>query len=163
MDLIILLILLVTSVTALGRRGLDRNSMRSFSLFFLAGYTAFAVSHLDFYLIHSGFSKYYDPMILLLINLCPLLWLRFFFEKDNRSASTSDVEETLARFCGKFGISKRERDIIEQVMLGKSNKGIEKVLFISHNTVKNHIYNIFRKTGVGSRSELIHRINRFQD
>ena len=71
------------------------------------------------------------------------------------------MDEKLDRFCEKFAISKREREIIQQVMIGKSNKQIEDILFISHNTVKNHIYNVYQKVNVNSRMELIHLINEY--
>lgn len=140
-----------------------RNDLRSFALIFFAGYTVFSISHLDFYFFKTGIEGYYDPFVLLLINLCPLLWLRFCYEKKNRPLEISEnMEKKLDKFCEKFGISQREKEIIQQVMTGKSNKEIERILFISHNTVKNHIYNVYQKVNAGSRSELIHLINRFE-
>ncbi len=56
----------------------------------------------------------------------------------------------------KYNISTREQEIIELVLQGKTNKEIEDILFISVKTVKNHIYNVFKKVGVGTRLELIH-------
>lgn len=159
--ILIILGLLISSLLIARKAGGDMNSAKPFAWIFLAGYTAFAVSYLDFYFIRTGIQKYYDPVFLLLINLCPLIWLRFFFEKEHKVEETGDFEEKLARFCQEFAISKREREIIEQVVQGKSNKDIETILFISHNTVKNHLYSVFQKAGVGSRSELIHRISRF--
>jgi two-component system response regulator DegU len=41
------------------------------------------------------------------------------------------------------------------ILQGKSNREIEELLFISGQTVKNHIYNIFRKLGVKSRGQLV--------
>ena len=91
----------------------------------LIGYGLFAVSHLDFYLFRTDFLELFDPVILLIINLCPLLWLKFFYETRNPAAMTSrSFEEKLSRFCREFGISKREREIIQQVMAGRSNKEI---------------------------------------
>ena len=46
-------------------------------------------------------------------------------------------------------------DIFREIMAGKSNKEIEASLHIAFNTVKNHVYSIFRKTGVNSRAQLI--------
>jgi len=43
--------------------------------------------------------------------------------------------------------SGREKEIIELLFKGYSNKQIGKALFISARTVKNHIYSIYRKTG----------------
>ncbi len=160
--ILIILGILVSGLFYPVGKGRDLNSVRSFCWIFLVGYSLFAVAHLDFYLFRSDIHNYYDPVMLLLINLCPLLWLRYFYEKGNPEIEiTEGYEEKLTEFCGKFGISKREREIIQQVMAGKSNKEIEDILCISFSTVKNHLYNVYQKAGVNSRSELIHRILQF--
>lgn len=52
------------------------------------------------------------------------------------------------------GISSREQEIVYLVLQGLGNRDIAKRLFISPNTVKTHIRNIFRKMDVKSRFEL---------
>ncbi len=161
MILIILTVLVCALAFSRGKET-DRNSLGPFAWIFLAGYGLFTIANLDFYFFHTGFQRYYDPVMLLIINFCPLFWLRFYFEKENKAAEAAANDEVkLAGFCGKYGVSKREREIIQQVLIGKSNKEIEEILFISYNTVKNHLYNVYQKTGVNSRCELIHRIIRF--
>lgn len=56
---------------------------------------------------------------------------------------------------GKYGISAREKEIVLLVLQGCSNSRIGKTLFISLNTVKTHLRNIYTKLGVNSRYELI--------
>ncbi|MCP4151815.1 MAG: helix-turn-helix transcriptional regulator [bacterium] len=64
-------------------------------------------------------------------------------------------------FCTKYGISPREREIITLVTGGKSNREIEEELFVSLDTVKKHIYNIYKKTGVKSRIQLSNLLQSF--
>lgn len=69
-------------------------------------------------------------------------------------------ETELQRTFSKYKISSREREILQLVLKGMSNKDIEDKLFISVKTVKAHIYNIYRKLGVQNRLELINAIQR---
>jgi ATP/maltotriose-dependent transcriptional regulator MalT len=54
-----------------------------------------------------------------------------------------------------FHLTAREKEILELLIKGSSNKQIESDLFISSHTVKNHIYNIYQKLGVKSRGQLM--------
>jgi len=51
-------------------------------------------------------------------------------------------------------LSQRERQIVALVARGYKNKEIAEKLFISEQTVKNHLHNIFDKLGVSDRLEL---------
>lgn len=55
----------------------------------------------------------------------------------------------------KYGLTKRELDVLEQLISGASNKGIASNLGLGLPTVKTHIRHIYQKTGVSSRSELL--------
>lgn len=52
-------------------------------------------------------------------------------------------------------LTAREQEVLQEILSGKSNREIAKVLFISENTVKTHARSIFSKYDVGSRAELI--------
>lgn len=62
-------------------------------------------------------------------------------------------------FLIKKGITRREREITHLVTAGLKNSEIAKKLFISENTVDNHIKSIFKKMGVHNRTSLAHKLN----
>jgi DNA-binding NarL/FixJ family response regulator len=51
-------------------------------------------------------------------------------------------------------LSQREREIVNLVSQGFKNKEIAEKIFVSEQTVKNHLHNIFDKLGVSDRLEL---------
>lgn len=66
------------------------------------------------------------------------------------------MEEIFAR----FRITRREQDIVRGILEGRSNAEIAAALFISEKTVETHVYNVYQKTGVKSRIQLL---NLFRD
>jgi DNA-binding CsgD family transcriptional regulator len=64
--------------------------------------------------------------------------------------STINQEQLL-----KAGISKREAEILLLMQEGLSNQQIADRLFVSENTVKKHISNIFQKLNVERRTEAV--------
>ena len=54
-----------------------------------------------------------------------------------------------------FGFSDREADVVDELLRGMSYKSIGQNLYISLDTVKYHIKNIYRKTGIRKRQELL--------
>ncbi len=54
----------------------------------------------------------------------------------------------------KTNLTTREREITELIAWGATKKEIADKLFISEETVKNHLRNIFDKTGCGKSTEL---------
>jgi two-component system nitrate/nitrite response regulator NarL len=55
---------------------------------------------------------------------------------------------------GRSPLSAREREIVALVAQGYKNKEMAEKMFISEQTVKNHLHNIFDKLGVSDRLEL---------
>ncbi len=58
----------------------------------------------------------------------------------------------------KAKLTRREEEIVNLVIQGYSNKQISKALFISENTVKTHLANIFGKFGITNRVQLIKHV-----
>jgi DNA-binding NarL/FixJ family response regulator len=57
----------------------------------------------------------------------------------------------------KFGLSRREQQLVGLLRLGLSNKEIGSRLNLSEQTVKNHIHRILRKVGANNRLEIVER------
>ncbi len=75
--------------------------------------------------------------------------------QDMPKDAASQEELDLTARLRAFGLTKRELEIAGLIAEGKSNGEIAQALFISEATVKKHISNIFEKTGVGRREELV--------
>jgi len=57
-----------------------------------------------------------------------------------------------------YGLSPREREVVELVVRGASTKHIAATLFIAEYTVQDHLSHIFDKVGVRGRRELVKRL-----
>jgi DNA-binding CsgD family transcriptional regulator len=73
--------------------------------------------------------------------------------KDGDSAAFLDLT------AEKYRLTHREREVMGFVYEGFSNPDIAEDLFISRNTVKIHLRNIYEKLGVSTRIEMIHLVN----
>jgi len=52
-----------------------------------------------------------------------------------------------------LNLTRREKDILEMLVKGNSNRDMAEAMFISEKTVKNHLTSIFRKLGVKDRTQ----------
>ena len=48
-------------------------------------------------------------------------------------------------------LTRRERQILQQLLEGATNQDIAATLYVSEHTVKSHLYNVFKKIGVSNR------------
>lgn len=72
-------------------------------------------------------------------------------------ASASDtLSARCARLAEAHSLTAREREILEYLAEGHNGSYIASVLFISPNTARTHIHNIYRKLAVSSREEILH-------
>lgn len=62
------------------------------------------------------------------------------------------IDATRSEAADEWDLAPREREVLRLVVHGKKNRQIAQELFISENTVKFHLTQIYRKLGVGSRS-----------
>ena len=68
-------------------------------------------------------------------------------------------EEKIKLIYNKYKISKREKEIVQQICQGKTNQQIADELFISLQTVKDHTHRIYSKIGINSRMNLVQMVN----
>jgi DNA-binding NarL/FixJ family response regulator len=83
-----------------------------------------------------------------LANLTPRILLKL------RDPSKMDVEIE-NKIEERFSLTTREKEMLGMLLKGKSNKEISDLLFVSTETVKTHLQNIYRKLGVRSRMEVL--------
>lgn len=57
-----------------------------------------------------------------------------------------------------YNLSNRENQVLEGIRSGKSNKEIGATLFISVNTVKYHVKNIYEKLDINNRKEVVEKL-----
>lgn len=117
----------------------------------------------------------------LILFLCSLSTFLFVFKEDfsplffadsDRQAprpeqeiavAVDDQEQELARRIDEIAelhkLTVREKEVLELVYEGYTNPDIAEALFISINTVKKHIRNLYEKMGVNSRMETVHLVN----
>ena len=66
----------------------------------------------------------------------------------------SQPSELAALVLDAYGLTQRERDVTQQVLLGRSGTEISAALHITEYTVQDHLRKVFDKIGVRSRREL---------
>ena len=71
----------------------------------------------------------------------------------NKNKSYSKKEESI-------NLTKREKEILSYLLSGKTNKEVSIILKISLNTVNNHVANIYDKSGVKNRVELVNKFSK---
>jgi DNA-binding CsgD family transcriptional regulator len=85
-------------------------------------------------------------------NLPLVILIKVFLEKNDAiSIDSIPLENSLFQ---KFKITPREKEIIIEICQGKTNQQIADKMFITLQTVKDHIDNIFQKTEVQNRVQL---------
>lgn len=88
-------------------------------------------------------------------HLIPVLFLNLYLQKYYvANVENEGFTDKMSSIIDKFGISKRETEVFELNCKGMTNQEISDSLFISVQTVKDHIYRIFLKTGVKNRVQL---------
>lgn len=100
-----------------------------------------------------------SPLLNLLMNLIIIYFTYTFFNQPNYISDGVFTEF----FIKKFNLTKREIEVLDFTIKGLTRDKIGEVLFISGNTVNNHIYNIYKKLSVKNRVQLLNLIKNHEN
>ncbi len=108
---------------------------------------------LDGFLTDQGRHLYFTPVFMIGMSFLSLLFLNKYNVK---------VQETQYEVCSdlriQYAITERENEVIILLLKGYSYNKIADTLCISLSTVRTHVMNIYKKTGVNSRFELYNKL-----
>ena len=144
-----------------GRKITNRIRRDFLFVFILVEFIGFVVliyfaeyARLPFY--YNAFQYYiFNSALFLTANFLSIGVLTYFIKKYTFAFVLSSELSTDFRFqIREYRITDREREIIQLVMKGMTNREISNELFISDKTVKNNLTSIYRKTGTRNRVEL---------
>ena len=134
---------------------LERTGLRRFALLQGAGFLAFdlAVRNVTG-LIGLPVSDVAISLVQVGANYPALLWMRRFLARRALARPAEPLPANLKPDLVALGLSAREADVVELLLVGFSHKEIAERLFIAPETVKKHTYNAHRKLGVQNRLQL---------
>lgn len=139
-----------------------QKAVRIFAYLYLIGFFA----DIGLYVL-AWQNSLFTPIYLLVFtlrNIPPLLYWRSYLRKYYVTSAIPEAgTQTWTQFLEEHNISNREEEVIRHLSAGKSNKEISEALFISLQTVKDHIYRIYQKTDVKNRVQLINLIQSYKD
>jgi DNA-binding CsgD family transcriptional regulator len=98
----------------------------------------------------------FSALFFLIWNCITLYYaFKYFILSKEKLALTQD-------YIKEFDLTKREAEVLEDLLQGLSYKEIGNKNFVSLATVKTHLHNIYIKTGAKSRHDLMAIINKYQ-
>ncbi|WP_303248898.1 helix-turn-helix transcriptional regulator [uncultured Slackia sp.] len=74
---------------------------------------------------------------------------------ENCDKAVAFIDNGLASYCDRYGLSAREEEVLKEVLLGKDNQCIATEMSLALSTVKVHVHNILHKTGQANRQDLM--------
>jgi DNA-binding CsgD family transcriptional regulator len=100
--------------------------------------------------------NFISAIVIAAMNAAPILYLGWFAERFHGAPKTDwDIDSSSMLLFDRYDITPREQEIIRLICSGRTNKEIAEDLFISLQTVKDHVYRIFRKCDVKNRVRLV--------
>ena len=78
--------------------------------------------------------------------------------KDSKNKNNEILEKDIKKLAVKNNLSEREAEVLYFINEGMSNADIAEKIFVSTNTIKYHIKNIYLKLDVKNRVEALNKI-----
>lgn len=107
----------------------------------------------------------YPALITLLITVS-LILVAIYFHINSKKISNLSIqikEQSQSKDDGRDvlieGLTERQREVYDLIILGKTNKEIMTELFIEQSTLKSHINQIYKKLKIRNRRELKSKVN----
>jgi DNA-binding CsgD family transcriptional regulator len=116
------------------------------------------------YFVHDLSMEFYIGMIALLFTVVGV-WIGLKVTRKKQEIVIQTVQGDFIRNekqLEQSGISSREYEVLELMAQGYSNQEIAEKLFVSLNTIKTHITNIFLKLEVKRRTQAVQRAKELQ-
>jgi len=162
---VLILIIALSQLFLFSRTITDFIKQKAIRTFGFINLSVFAVSIILFLLVHrsSTLAALY-LLVFFSTNLPPVLYWKAYLKKHYIAPVLQAIDTlTMKGFFEEYNISKREEEVIQQLCEGKTNKEISDALFISIQTVKDHIYRVYQKTDVKNRVQLINLIQGYKN
>lgn len=128
-----------------GRKAMEAGFIQTFLLLFMRLQSSLGSDG-----ILSDIAMCFRP---LLYGFCMQIYFSEKSEVEDKPQSSEKPD--LTEILKTYGLTKRELEIAGLIAEGKSNGEIAEKLYISETTVKKHVSNIFEKTGISRREELL--------
>lgn len=113
---------------------------------FLGGYVGNLISHAYIPAIGLFFILLMIPLLNIIKETAPL---------QQKLNNLQNKKLYIKSWYDKYSLTPREREVTNLLLDGNSTSEIVETLSISHNTLKTHLKNIYRKTNTGGQTELI--------
>jgi DNA-binding CsgD family transcriptional regulator len=97
----------------------------------------------------------FEYLFLLLFNAAVAAFIEIHLRRHAPPVEVEGGDRIAREIFARFRITRREQDVVRGILEGRSNAEIAAAFFISEKTVETHIYNVYQKTGVKSRIQLL--------
>ncbi len=118
---------------------------------FILAAAAFTLEWLDFKQVTRAFATEIYIVLIALTFAALGLWVGARLTS-RQVAQPADINEAAIQ---SFGLTRRERAVLDCLVTGQSNKEIARTLGVSPNTIKTHVSNLFSKLGVERRADAV--------